>query len=91
MRTIKLTRDRVRGRYFLDETPLDAGDDEPIDMSCGIVCQQPANDNDPNVGLAPRLHIALRSRPDRLRFLLRSRKTIILPFARRLDTARRVA
>ena len=48
VRTIKLTRDRVRGRYFLDETPLDAGDDEPIDMSCGIVCQQPANDNDPN-------------------------------------------
>lgn len=31
----------IRGRYFLDELPEDATDDEPVDMSCGVICQQP--------------------------------------------------
>lgn len=40
-RTIKLTVNGVRGRYFLDELPPDAVDEDPVDMSCGIMCQQP--------------------------------------------------
>lgn len=44
VRTIKLTVNGIRGRYFLDELPPDATDDEPVDMSCGIVCQQPADE-----------------------------------------------
>lgn len=44
VRTIKLTRNGVRERVYLDELPPDAGDDSPVDMSCGIVCQQPDQD-----------------------------------------------
>lgn len=44
VRTIKLTVNGVRGRYFLDELPLNVGDDEVVDMSCGLVCQQPADE-----------------------------------------------
>lgn len=40
VRLLKLTINGVRVRAFLDELPLDAKDDEPVDMSCGIVCQQ---------------------------------------------------
>lgn len=43
-RTIKLTVNGIRGRYFLDELPPDATDDEPVDMSCGLVCQQPTDE-----------------------------------------------
>lgn len=40
VKTIKLTRDGVRVRAYLDELPIDAVDDSPVDMSCGLVCQQ---------------------------------------------------
>ncbi len=40
VQTIKLTRDGVRVRAYLDELPINAGDDSPVDMSCGLVCQQ---------------------------------------------------
>lgn len=40
VRTIKLTVNGIRGRYFLDELPENATDDEPVDMSCGVICQQ---------------------------------------------------
>lgn len=41
VQTIKITENGIRRRAFLDELPPEAVDDEPVDMSCGVVCQQP--------------------------------------------------
>lgn len=41
VQTIKLTENGVRRRAYLDELPVDATDETPVDMSCGVICVQP--------------------------------------------------
>lgn len=41
VKLIKLTENGVRRRAYLDELPPGAIDDVPVDMSCGVICQQP--------------------------------------------------
>lgn len=40
VKIIKLTENGVRRRAYLDELPIGATDDSPVDMSCGVVCDQ---------------------------------------------------
>ena len=40
VRIIKITEGGVRRRAYLDELPLDATDEGPVDMSCGAICDQ---------------------------------------------------
>lgn len=49
VKTIKLTENGIRRRAFLDELPLDATDDAPVDMTCGVVCDQSAFEDLPAV------------------------------------------